>query len=76
MNNKELTPIQRARRKYEEKNKEERKQASAQFSTFIPRRLYNEINEFLERHKGISKVQLIYMGFEALKEQYEPRKKD
>jgi hypothetical protein len=69
-----LTPAQIARRKYEEKNREERKQASAQFSTFIPREMYNDINAFLEKHK-ISKVQLIFEGFEALRKQYEPRDK-
>jgi len=66
--------MQKARRKYEEKNKEERKQANAQFSTFIPRQMYNDINEFIGKHK-VSKVQLIYTGFMALKEQYEPRNK-
>ena len=73
-NNKGLTPAQIARRKYEEKNREERKQASAQFSTFIPREMYDDINAFLKRHK-ISKVQLIFEGFEALRNQYEPRDK-
>jgi len=73
-NNKGYTPVQIARRKYEEKNKEERKQASAQFSTFIPRKFYDELNEFLKRHR-ISKVNLIYAGFEALKNEYEPREK-
>ena len=73
-NNKGLTPAQIARRKYEEKNREERKQASAQFSTFIPRQMYNDINAFLEKYK-LSKVQLIFEGFEALRNQYEPRDK-
>ena len=76
MDNKEgLTPAQIARRKYEEKNKEERKKASAQFSTFLPRKTYNKINEFLEKHK-ISKVNLIYAGFCALVEQYEKPPKE
>jgi len=74
MDNTELTPMQKARRKYEEKNKAERKQVNGQFSTRVPRTLFEEINEFLEKHK-ISKVQLIYAGFEALKAQYEPRDK-
>ena len=73
-NNKGLSPAQIARRKYEEKNKEERKQASAQFSTFVPRPVLNEINEFLARI-GTSKVHLIMAGFMALKEQYEPQDK-
>lgn len=74
MKKNELTPMQIARQKYEEKNKEERKEKSAQFSTFIPREIYNEINEFLKKHK-ISKVQLIFEGFEALKKQYETQDK-
>jgi hypothetical protein len=73
MDKKELTPMQIARRKYEERNIEERKEKSAQFSTFIPREMCNEINGFLKKHK-ISKVQLIYEGFEALKNQYDKPK--
>lgn len=68
MNKKELTSMQIARRKYEEKNKEERKEKNAQFSTFIPREIYNEINEFLEKN-NITKVALIMAGYEALKEE-------
>ena len=73
-NNKGYTPAQIARRKYEEKNKDERKKASAQFSTFVPRDFYNELNEFLKKHR-ISKVGLIYAGYFALKEEREPREK-
>jgi hypothetical protein len=69
-----LTPMQIARRKYEEKNKEERKAASVQFSTFLPRKNFEEINEFLQKYK-ISKVDLIYAGFCTLKEQREPQNK-
>jgi hypothetical protein len=74
MDEKRLTPMQIARRKYEERNKEERKAASAQFSTFLPRKSFEEINEFLEKHR-ITKVDLIYAGFFALKEQREPQNK-
>lgn len=74
MEKKELTSVQIARRKYEEKNKEERKAASAQFSTFLPRKTFEEINEFLARHK-ITKVDLIYAGFYTLKEMHEPQNK-
>jgi hypothetical protein len=70
MEKKELTSVQIARRKYEEKNKEERKAASAQFSTFLPRKNFEEINEFLKKYK-ISKVSLIYAGFNALTKEYE-----
>jgi hypothetical protein len=74
MEKRELTSVQIARRKYEEKNKEERKAASAQFSTFLPRKNFDEINEFLKKYK-ISKVDLIYAGFYTLKEQREPHTK-
>lgn len=66
MERKEDTPVRKTRRKYEEKNKEKRKQASGNFGTMIPRALYDEINAFLEEN-GITKVQLIKEGYEALK---------
>ena len=68
MERKENTPQRTARRKYEEANKERRKQASGNFGTMIPRILYEEINAFLKT-SGISKVQLIVAGYEALKKQ-------
>ena len=58
--------VRKTRRKYEEKNKEKRKQASGNFGTMIPRALYDEINAFLEEN-GITKVRLIKEGYEALK---------
>ena len=66
MERKEDTPLRKTRRKYEEKHKEKRKQISGNFGTMIPRELFNEINEFLSEN-GITKVQLIKEGFEALK---------
>ena len=68
MERKENTPQRTARRKYEEVNKERRKQASGNFGTMIPRVLFEEINAFLKT-SGISKVQLIVAGYEALKKQ-------
>ena len=68
MERKENTPQRTARRKYEEANKERRKQASGNFGTMIPRILFEEINAFLKT-SGISKVQLIVAGYEALKKQ-------
>lgn len=65
-NKKEDTPMRITRRKYEEKNKEKRKQANAQFSTFIPRTDFEEINSFLKEN-GITKVELIYAGYTSLK---------
>lgn len=65
-NKKEDTPMRITRRKYEEKNKEKRKQTNAQFSTFIPRTDFEEINSFLKEN-GITKVELIYAGYTSLK---------
>ena len=68
MERKEDTPVRKTRRKYEEKNKEKRKQASGNFGTMIPRDLFDEINAFLAKHH-ITKVQLIFAGYEALKKE-------
>ena len=70
MERKEDTPVRKTRRKYEEKNKEKRKQASGNFGTMIPRDLFDEINAFLAKHH-ITKVQLIFRGYESLKAEYE-----
>ena len=66
MEKRENTPQRNARRKYEEVNKEKRKQASGNFGTMIPRPLFEEINAFLEEN-NITKVELIKAGYEALK---------
>ena len=68
MERKEDTPARKTRRKYEEKNKEKRKQASGNFGTMIPRALYDEINAFL-KETGFTKVQLIKAGYNALLEE-------
>ena len=68
MEKKETTPRRAARRSYEERNKDKRKQTSGNFGTMIPRDLFDEINEFLAKHH-ITKVQLILKGYEVLKEQ-------
>jgi len=65
---KEETPQRRANRKYEEKNKEQRRAKCGNFQTMIPRELYDEINEFL-KESGMTKVDFIRKGYEALKEQ-------
>ncbi len=67
---KEMTPAQRARRTYEEKNKAKRKQASGQFGTYLPKDLFNEINAFLVDNK-ITKVRLIKEGYKALRDKIE-----
>ena len=66
MEKREDTPVRKTRRKYEERNREKRKQASGNFGTMIPRALVNEINAFLEENR-ITKVRLIREGYEALK---------
>lgn len=58
------------RRKYEETHKEERKERNGQFSTFIPREDFEEINVFLRTY-GFTKVNLIYAGYKALQEEVE-----
>ena len=68
MEKKETTPRRAARRSYEERNKDKRKQTSGNFGTMIPRDLFDEINAFLAKHH-ITKVQLILKGYEVLKEQ-------
>ena len=71
---KEDTPQRMANRRYEEKNKEKRREACGNFQTMIPRELYDEINAFL-KEKGITKVKLIEAGYAALREK-ENRIKD
>ena len=71
---KEDTPQRVANRKYEEKNKNKRKQTSGNFQTMIPRDLFDEINAFLAKHH-ITKVQLIFAGYEALKAEVEKENK-
>ena len=70
MERKEDTPLRKTRRKYEEKNKETRKQKSGTFGTMIPRTLFDEINAFLEEN-GITKVQLVKEGYKTLKSKKE-----
>ena len=70
MKRKEDTPARKARRRYEEKVKEKRKQASGNFGTMIPRPLFEEINAFLQENH-ITKVTLIREGYEALKKKKE-----
>ncbi len=64
---KEDTPERLSRRKYEEANKEKRKETSGTFSTYFPRKELEEINAYL-RAKNLTKVELIRKGYEALKD--------
>ena len=74
MEKKETTPRRAARRSYEERNKDKRRQTSGNFGTMIPRDLYKEINEFLAKNH-ITKVQLIFRGYESLKAEVEKENK-
>ena len=73
MERKEDTSSRIARRKYEEKNKEERKLLNKVWGTSIPRKEADKINAFLEKNH-LTKVDLIYAGFEALKQQVKSSK--
>ena len=73
MERKEDTSSRIARRKYEEKNKEERKLLNKVWGTSIPRKEADKINAFLEKHH-LTKVNLIYAGFEALMQQVKSSK--
>ena len=66
---KQLTPKQRARQKYELLHKEEREQATRQFNTRLPVKEFNEITSFL-KEKRIPKVDLIRMGYQRLLDEF------
>ena len=65
---KEDTPQRLANRRYEEKNKQKRREACGKFKTMIPGELYQEINAFLKENK-ITKVKLIEAGYAALRDE-------
>ena len=67
MERKASTPMRENRRRYEEKHKEERKARNRVWGTSLAREYADEIDEFLRAH-NISKVDLIYAGYEALKQ--------
>ena len=69
---KQLTPKQKARQKYELLHKEEREKATKQFNTRLPVKEYDEITSFL-KSKGIPKVDSIRIGYQTLKEEQSQR---
>ncbi len=73
MKRKEDTKMRVTRRKYEEKHKDERQAAHKVWGTSIDRSLANEIDHYLTQH-NIKKVELIYAGYQALQNQYGPKK--
>ncbi len=74
MQKKEDTPMRVTRRKYEERNKEFREKKTKTWGTNIDRELAEMIDSFLAE-KNITKVALIFAGYEALKKQYEEKEK-
>ncbi len=62
-------PKSEINKRYEEKHKEERKAAHAVWGTSMNREDFEELNKFLKDNR-ITKVRLIYAGWEALKKQY------
>ena len=69
---KEDTSIRLRKRKYEELHKGERKKATKHFDTLIKAEDMDEINAFLAKHH-ITKVDLVFAGYEALKAEYGPK---
>ena len=62
------TPKSEIDKRYEERHKEERKAAHAVWGTSMKREDFEELNRFLKENH-IPKVRLIYIGWQALKEQ-------
>ena len=62
------TPVRKSRRRYEERNKDERKEKNKVWGTSVDRQFAIEIDEFLEKY-NLTKVALIYAGYEALRNQ-------
>lgn len=73
MKRKEDTPERIWRRRYEERNKEERIKKNKVWGTSIEREFADKIDAFLKEH-DLKKVDLIYAGFQALQNQYGPQK--
>lgn len=60
-------------KRYEDKHKEERKARHLVWGTSIDREYAETINKFLKENK-LTKVELIVAGFNALQNQYGPKK--
>ena len=72
MDKKADTPLRKARRNYETRNKDVRDQTTKQFNTRLPREECDEICAFLKKH-GISKVDLIRVGYDQMKQCFSPK---
>ncbi len=73
MQKREDTKRRLVRRKYEDEHKDERQAAHKVWATSINRELAEEIDEFLRKHK-LTKVELIYTGYQALLYQHGPKR--
>lgn len=69
MKRKEDTPARIWRRRYEERNKEERQKKNKVWGTSIEREFADKIDAFLKEH-DLKKVELIYEGYNALVNKY------
>lgn len=67
------TPKSEIDKRYEQKHKEERKARHMVWGTSVDREYAEEINEFLIKNK-LTKVELIAAGYNALQNQYGPKK--
>lgn len=74
MERKESTPMRERRRKYEDLHKDERKAKCKVWGTSVDRKFADEIDEFLTKH-NLTKVAVIAVGYETLRNQYEPKGK-
>ena len=62
------TPKKEIDKRYEDRHKEERKAAHAVWGTSMNREDFDKLNKFL-KDNGIKKIELIYVGWQALQEQ-------
>ena len=69
MKRKEDTPARIWRRRYEERNREERQKKNKVWGTSIERKFSDKIDAFLKEH-DLKKVDLIYAGYNALVDCY------
>lgn len=73
MEKKASTPQREARRRYEERKKAERKAATCLFGTKMPVAEAEEINAFLKKYQ-VTKIEVIRVGYDAIKEMIENQK--
>ena len=67
------TPKSIIDKRYEDKHKDERIARHMVWGTSVEREFAEEVNNYLQRHK-LTKVELIFAGYQALQSQYGPNK--